>query len=424
MTQAHEIEYTIFIYLAAANNSTAGDSTSGLVSTSNKELDKTAPEIVGLTYESETKLENAEYFKIYNYEDGIVLLEIDTTKDTANDPDKASDKTTEGTASDSSTDKTKSDSTSSNSSKKKTDEVILEDEIEQQESSGQVTSEDTAKLYKENVVKYLIVPDGADVPVGLDKDMIVIHRQKDEDFSAFVSSMEALGFMNELDSLDAVSALGLTKTEVSADKDISGKLNIKEAEKTTTNKKSKTAAKSKASAKSTDAKSKTSTEASDDAVYTAGSQNAPDYKQIVKSKVNLTILGSDILPKGDEETKPDSTSSKDVKASSKSSSKSASASSTSTSSTSDSSKKDSSAVETLTADEQNDIYNDVTEKMATLGIPAIIDRSQDEKSELARYEWIKVYGAIFGKSDEARKLYDEKVKTTNEKGAADEKNTK
>lgn len=382
MTQAHEIEYTIFIYLAAANNSTAGDSTSGLVSTSNKELDKTAPEIVGLTYESETKLENAEYFKIYNYEDGIVLLEIDTTKDTANDPDKASDKTTE------STDKTKSDSTSSNSSKKKTDEVILEDEIEQQESNGQVTSEDTAKLYKENVVKYLIVPDGADVPVGLDKDMIVIHRQKDEDFSAFVSSMEALGFMKELDSLDVVSALGLTKTEVSADKDISGKLNIKEAEKTTTNKKSKTTAKSKTSAKSTDTKSKTSTEVSDDEVYTAGSQNAPDYKQIVKSKVNLTILGSDILPKENEETKTDS------------------------------------IVETLTADEQNDIYNDVTEKMATLGIPAIIDRSQDEKSELAKYEWIKVYGAIFGKSDDAQKLYDEKVKNTNEKGAADEKNTK
>lgn len=181
MSNAHEIEYTIFVYLAATNNSTAGNSTSGLVSTSNKKLDETAPEIVGLTYKSETKLENAEYFKIYNYEDGIVLLEIDTTKDTANDPDKAEDKTT------------KADSTKSKSTKKKIDEVILEDEIDQKESSGQVTSEDTAKLYKENVVKYLIVPEDADVPVGLDKDMIVIHRQKDVDFSAFVSSMEALG---------------------------------------------------------------------------------------------------------------------------------------------------------------------------------------------------------------------------------------
>ena len=386
MTQAHEIEYTIFVYLAAANNSTAGNSTSGLVSTSNKELDETAPQIVGLTYKSETKLENAEYFKIYNYEDGIVLLEIDTTKDTANDPDKADDKTTEGTASDSSTDKTKSDSTSSNSSKKKTDEVILEDEIDQQESSGQVTSGDTAKLYKENVVKYLIVPEDADIPVGLDKDMIVIHRQEDEDFSAFVSSMEALGAMNELDSLEAVAALGLTKAEISKDKDISAKLNIKESETAKTS-----AKKSKASTKSkTATKSKTTADVQDDAIYTAGSQNEPDYKQIVKSKVDLTILGSDILPKEDEEDKT----------------------------------KDSTKDDTLTADEQNEIYNDVTEKMATLGIPAIIDRSQDEKSEIAKYEWIKVYGVIFGKSDEAQKLYDEKVKTTNEKGASDEKNTK
>ena len=52
--------------------------------------------------------------------------------------------------------------------------------------------------------------------------------------------------------------------------------------------------------------------------------------------------------------------------------------------------------------------------MATLGIPAIVDRSADEENELARYEWIKVYGAIFGKSDEAQKLYDEKVKSIEE----------
>ncbi len=393
MTNAHEIEYTIFVYLAAANNTTAGDSTSGLVSTSNKELDKTAPQIVGLTYKSETKLENAEYFKIYNYEDGIVLLEIDTTKDTANDPDKADEKTD-----DKSTKSDVSDSKSTKDKNDKKDEVILEDEIEQQESSGQVTSEDTAKLYKENVVKYLIVPEDADIPVGLDKDMIVIRRQENEDFSAFVSSMEALGFMNELDSLDVVSALGLTKAEVSKDKELSGKLNIKETETTKTSaKKSKTTSKSKTAAKST-AADKTS----EDVVYTAGSQNEPDYKQIVRSKVDLTILGSDILPKENEDDKA--------------SDKSANAS--------DSSKKDSSSDDIITADEQNEIYNDVTEKMATLGIPAIIDRSSDEKSEIAKYEWIKVYGAIFGKSDEAQKLYDEKAKAIEEKGAADEKNTK
>ena len=400
MTSAHEIEYTIFVYLAAANNSMAGSSNSGLVSTSNKALDEEAPEIVGLTYKSETELENAECFKIYNYEDGIVLLEIDMTNDTANDPDKKSEDTKSESNDNDKT--TKADSTDSKNSDKKTDEVILEDEIEQQESSNQVTSEDTAKLYKENVVKYLIVPEDVDVPVGLDKDMIVIHRQEDEDFSAFVSSVEALGFMNELDSLDVVSALGLTKDEISADKDIAGKLNIKEAETTKASaNKSKTTAKT--TSKGTEAKGETADEKTD-AVYLAGSQNEPDYKQIVKSKVDLAILGSDILPKEDEETKT----SEDDK----------SAAESKTESTSKDSKKNKTDTKTsdnkITAEEQEEIYIDVTEKMATLGIPAIVDRSADEENELARYEWIKVYGAIFGKSDEAQKLYDEKVKSIEE----------
>ena len=409
MTNAHEIEYTIFVYLAAANNTTAGNSGSGLVSTSNDTLDETAPEIVGLTYESEIKLENAEYFKIYNYEDGIVLLEIDTTKDTVNDPEKASeDADTDGDDAET----TEPDGTDSKDSKETTDEVILEDEIDQQESSNQVTSEDTAKLYQENVVKYLIVPEDADVPVGLEKDMIVIQRQEDEDFSAFVSSIEALGFMDELDMLDTVSALGLTKDEISEDKDISGKLNIKEATKSS-NKKSKTA--------KSDTKKNETSEDEDDAVYTAGTQNEPDYKQIVKSKVNLTILNSEILPKEDDEA--------EVSDDSKSTENSKSTKDSKTESTADSDKEDKTentsdnnktgtasktSDDVITAEEQEEIFTDITEKMATLGIPAIVDRSADEKSELAKYEWIKVYGAIFGKSDEAQKLYDEKVKTIEE----------
>ena len=43
---------------------------------------------MGLVYQSETKLDYAEYFKIYHYDQGITLLEIDMTKGTANDPEK------------------------------------------------------------------------------------------------------------------------------------------------------------------------------------------------------------------------------------------------------------------------------------------------------------------------------------------------
>ena len=36
---------------------------------------------MGLSYQSETKVEHAEYFKIYHYDQGITLLEIDQRKD-------------------------------------------------------------------------------------------------------------------------------------------------------------------------------------------------------------------------------------------------------------------------------------------------------------------------------------------------------
>ncbi len=100
MSVAHEIEYTIFIYLAAANGGTSANGTDASTS-NNQKLDEQAPEIIGLEYQSETKLDYAEYFKIYHYDQGIVLLEIDMTKDTARDPEKAEDKKSEADNSDS-----------------------------------------------------------------------------------------------------------------------------------------------------------------------------------------------------------------------------------------------------------------------------------------------------------------------------------
>ena len=52
---------------------------------------------------------------------------------------------------------------------------------------------------------------------------------------------------------------------------------------------------------------------------------------------------------------------------------------------------------------------------ATLGIPLIIDRSADEKSELAKAEWLKVYGAVFGCSKKTDQLYNKAVKAAKSK---------
>ena len=164
MSVAHEIEYTIFVYLAAAGNGT----TLGGVNAS-KKLDEKAPEIMGLEYQSETQLDYAEYFKIYHYDQGITLLEIDMTKGTANDPEKlaaeainAENET--GESEDAAKDTELNQSTDSKNVK--SENAVEEDaaaagisEDGEENLNGISEEELAAELYKGNVVKYLLVPE-------------------------------------------------------------------------------------------------------------------------------------------------------------------------------------------------------------------------------------------------------------------------
>ena len=47
----------------------------------------------------------------------------------------------------------------------------------------------------------------------------------------------------------------------------------------------------------------------------------------------------------------------------------------------------------------------ISEKLTDYGIPVLIERSSYEEDPLGRMEWIKVYGAILGKEDEATALF-------------------
>ena len=160
MSQAHEITYTIYIALKGANDPKKTDKDNpaddnSMLSTGNKKLDDSAPEITGLEYKDETTLEHAKYFKLYHYAKGITLLEVDMTTDTARKPETV-------------------DSGKENAKTEAADS---------QELTG------TEKLYMGNVVKYLIVPEGAVIPAGLDKDVIVINQPVE---SAYVASTDAL----------------------------------------------------------------------------------------------------------------------------------------------------------------------------------------------------------------------------------------
>ena len=360
MSVAHEIEYTIFIYLAAANGGTSANGTDASTS-NNQKLDEQAPEIIGLEYQSETKLDYAEYFKIYHYDQGIVLLEIDMTKDTARDPEKAEDKKSEADNSDSEKSSKKKvasvtinrseDAKSADTKKSDTDSKSDASVEESAASDNNSTSEQdlAAELYKGNVVKYLIVPENVEIPVGLEQDMIIVKKPVDH---TYAESDEILNTMKDLDLLDNVAAVGMKSKDCTVS-EIADKMKAKDGEKNAE-------------------------------VAYAGTADKLKLKNLVKSEVNLALFTGDILPGAkSEETEVEAK---------------------------DTDKKDSKDTEeTLTLEEQTEQFEELTEKLATLGIPVLVDRSSEEKTELGKQEWIKVYGVLYGCEELTNEKFDAAV---------------
>ena len=205
MSQAHEITYTIYVALKGADTPKKTDkdnpaSDNSMLSTGNRKLDESAPEITGLEYKDETKLEHAKYFKLYHYAKGITLLEVDMTTDTARKAETA-------------------------------------DENKSAQDSQEASS--TENLYTGNVVKYLIVPDGAVIPAGLDKDVILIQQPVE---SVYMASKDALNILDKLKLTEKIK------------------------------------------------------------YFEADSADSTDYKTLVKNQCELAILSSDILPVKETET--------------------------------------------------------------------------------------------------------------------------
>lgn len=363
MSVAHEIEYTIFIYLAAANGGTSANGTVASTN-SNQKLDEKAPEIIGLEYQSETKLDYAEYFKIYHYDQGIVLLEIDMTKDTARDPEKAEDKKSEADNSDSEKSSKKKvasvtinrseDAKSADTKKSDTDSKSDASVEESAASDNNSTSEQdlAAELYKGNVVKYLIVPENVEIPVGLEQDMIIVKKPVDH---TYAESDEILNTMKDLDLLDNVAAVGMKSKDCTVS-EIADKMKAKDGEKNAE-------------------------------VAYAGTADKLKLKNLVKSEVNLALFTGDILPREDSEENANASKDTDKKE--------------------DKDSKD--AKETLTVEEQTEQFEELTEKLAMLGIPVLVDRSSEEKTELGKQEWIKVYGVLYGCEELTNEKFDAAV---------------
>ena len=230
MSQAHEINYTIYVALKGANDPKKTDKDNpaddnSMLSTGNKKLDDEAPEITGLEYKDEASLEHAKYFKLYHYAKGITLLEIDMTTDTARKPETADTK----------------------------------EETAASEDSQSVAGQE--KIYMGNVVKYLIVPDGAVIPAGLDKDVIVINQPVE---SVYAASKDALNILDKLELTDKITSLGMEKEDCPVDSLVAA--------------------------------------LEDGSLVFAGTSDDTDYKTLVKTQSDLALLSADVLPSEESET--------------------------------------------------------------------------------------------------------------------------
>lgn len=62
---------------------------------------------------------------------------------------------------------------------------------------------------------------------------------------------------------------------------------------------------------------------------------------------------------------------------------------------------------------------EVKEQLEKVNIPVLVEHSSYESHPMGRMEWIKLYGLLLGKTDEAEKFFDEKVQQLNDMQAAD-----
>ena len=293
MSEAHWISYSIYVYIAGATSSGGSkinSSASSTVKLSKTHLTKKAPTIVGLNYKSTTKIKKAKYFKIYNYDKGVKLIEIDVAKKTALYKKNA-----------------------------KTVMASSKSEIEYDEEGnaiGKSENEFTEEIYQNNVVNYLVVPKGVEIPAGLEKDIIIIHQPAKK---TFTTSKSATSMLKDLDSTK------LTKK--------------------------------------------------------AGKETDLNYRVIIKSKTDLAILSSAMLPaKVEKVSKINIFKAKTVK-------------------------KQKAKAKSMKIQLQT-----VEKRFTALGVPVVINRSDNEKGKLAKAEWIKVYGAIYGSSKEANKIFNKEAR--------------
>ncbi len=318
MSVPHWIEYSIFIAMDEPGKETKEEGND--LSENLTEMDEEAPSILGLVSAGETKTDYSDLVKIFNYEGGYYLVEIDAVRDTARDTVEQ---------------RTQLELAAMKEAEKPEESAAeTENEAEEAEegsSSAAVESisDKIAKLYENEIIKYLVIPEGKEVPAGLDKEVIIISQPLDK---TYVSSASALEMLAALGAAENIAAVGLGEKDVTVPE-------IAEAMKK-----------------------------EDGAVAYAGAYDDWDLRQFILQKLNFAVQSSDILPKDEK---------------------------------------------TIEEDMENLVR--LGQRSAQMEMAMFIDRSEDEANSLAAAEWYKVYGVLFGCTEQAEKCYQDVIGKASEK---------
>ena len=233
MSSAHEIEYIIFVQLKTTANSQKD------TENNNTALSTEAPEIMGLTFEEEIKLDHAQYLKLFRYEGNIVLAEIDVMTDTVLDTEKA---------------KAEIEKADKAAEAEETEEAVAEEESV---DNAQIKADYVSELYKQNILRYLLVPEGTELPAGLEKQLIIV-----------TLPAKSLYVMDEtpVDTLDIFESLNLVKVfgaETSENETLAAAL-------------------------------------ADGSTVCGGTWDKPEYKKLVQNKTDLVLTSGKLLPLSEE----------------------------------------------------------------------------------------------------------------------------
>ena len=233
MSSAHEIEYIIFVQLkTTANGQKDTEKTTTTLSTE-------APEIMGLTFQEEIKLDHAQYLKLFRYEGNIVLAEIDVMTDTVLDTEKA---------------KAEIEKADKAAAAEETEEAVAEEESV---DNAQIKADYVSELYKQNILRYLLVPEGTELPAGLEKQLIIV-----------TLPAKSLYVMDEtpVDTLDIFESLNLVKVfgaETAENETLAAAL-------------------------------------ADGSTVCGGTWDKPEYKKLVQNKTDLVLTSGKLLPLSEE----------------------------------------------------------------------------------------------------------------------------